>query len=58
MRHFLYAFAVGALGFYNFPGWLLIAFGWLNPTTGLWIASCIGLAFAAWRVSKKRRGSR
>ena len=38
----------GATGFFNFPGWLLIYFGWLSATTTLLVCAGVGLLFGGW----------
>ena len=43
-------FLGGAAGFFNFPGWLLIYFGWLDIETTLLICAGVGLLFGGWLV--------
>ncbi len=44
---FVCAFLGGAMGFFNFPGWLLVYFGWLNTMATLLLCLAVGLALGA-----------
>ena len=48
VENFICGFLGGATGFFNFPGWLFIYFGWLSASTTLFICAAVGLAFGAW----------
>lgn len=49
---FICAVVGGATGFFNFPGWLLIYFGWVSATTMLLLCLGVGLVFGGWLVYK------
>lgn len=55
---FLCGFVGGTIGAYNFPGWLLVYFGWLSPTTALLLCAGVGFtlgSWLAWEQAKDRR---
>ncbi|MDE3015614.1 MAG: hypothetical protein KGI29_01640 [Pseudomonadota bacterium] len=55
---FVCAFLGGATGFFNFPGWLLIYFGWLSVAATLLLCGSAGMLFAlylAYESAKEKR---
>lgn len=45
---FLCGLIGGAVGFFNFPGWLLVYFGWASLAAVLALSAAAGLAFGLW----------
>lgn len=55
---FVCAFLGGATGFFNFPGWLLVYFGWLSIMATLLLCAGAGLIFGgylAYETAKEKR---
>ncbi len=52
---FICAVLGGATGFFNFPGWLLIYFGWLSVPITLLICTGVGLLFGGWLAYKAEK---
>lgn len=47
---FICGFLGGMAGFFNFPGWLLIYFGWLDIGATLLLCAVVGLLFGGWII--------
>jgi len=50
LEDFICGFLGGAIGFFNFPGWLFIYFGWLSVMSVGLLCIGVGLLFGAWMV--------
>lgn len=48
----------GAMGFFNFPGWLLVYFGWVSATNTLLICAFAGLGFGVGLAYESRKEKR
>jgi hypothetical protein len=48
LENFICGALGGAMGFFNFPGWLLVYFGWASATFTLLLCTAVGLAFGGW----------
>jgi len=53
---FICAALGGAMGFFNFPGWLLVYFGWLSIPATLLLCLGVGLMFGGWLAYKNIKG--
>ncbi len=42
----------GAMGFFNFPGWLLVYFGWVDMSEILILCVVAGLTFGLWQIDE------
>jgi len=56
LEDFICGFLGGATGFFNFPGWLLVYFGWLSVFTDLLLCAAAGLLFGAWLAYENKKG--
>ena len=54
LEDFICGFLGGATGFFNFPGWLLIYFGWLSMTATLLACVGVGVAFGGWLIYERK----
>ncbi len=45
----------GAVGFFNFPGWLLTHFGWLSPSHTLLLCLAVGLGFGFTLLHERKK---
>lgn len=55
LEDFICGFLGGTMGFFNFPGWLFVYFGWLDIKATLLICASVGIVFAAWLAYEARK---
>jgi len=55
LEDFICGFLGGATGFFNFPGWLLVYFGWLSISATLMVCAAVGLLFGGWLIYERMK---
>lgn len=58
LEDFICGFLGGATGFFNFPGWLLVYFGWMAAGGVLLLCAGAGLLFGTWMAYENMKENR
>jgi len=58
LEDFICGFLGGATGFFNFPGWLLVYFGWMGAGSVLLLCAGVGLLFGTWLAYENMKGEK